>query len=159
MRQNNQHSNFIKLLIKAQKYCAYQERCEQEVIEKLINLGANKSTVEEILKTLKADDFLNNERFLESYIRGKTNIKKWGKYKVYQGLKAKRFNEKEINQAVEKYSSAEVFKNNAKYLAEKKLKELKKDSLINKKEKIYRFLIQKGYESSLVFEVINELIP
>ena len=44
-------------------YCAYQERAQQEVRDKLYELGMTMDEVEEIMSDLIAENFLNEERF------------------------------------------------------------------------------------------------
>ena len=74
-----------ELLAKLERYCAYQERSEAEVRKKMGTLAVPVAMAEEIVKELKAGDFLNEPRFAESYVRSKLK-EKWGKLKIRQGL-------------------------------------------------------------------------
>ena len=76
-------------LLKIQKWCAYQERCQQEVRDKLYEFGLWTDAVEELISKLISDNFINEERFAKTYTRGKFNIKKWGRIKIKQQLKQK----------------------------------------------------------------------
>jgi regulatory protein len=64
---------------KLRHYCAYQERCHEEVRTKLLSLKIYGSDLEEIINKLIEDDFLNEERFAKAYAGGKFRIKKWGR--------------------------------------------------------------------------------
>lgn len=74
---------------KIKKYCAYQDRAENEVRQKLRSLEVNSSEIEKIVSELKAEKYLDEERFVESFIRGKINAKKWGTEKIKAHLIAK----------------------------------------------------------------------
>jgi regulatory protein len=103
------------------------------------------------------ENFLNEERFARSFVRGKFRIKKWGKIKIKQELKFK-----EISTPIIKIALTEI--DEQKYIAtiyevaEKKLKLLKEPDKFKKKRKLADFLLRKGYESNLVYEVANELL-
>jgi len=61
------------------KYCAYQERCHQEVRDKLYSYGLTPDDVELLIYELIQQDFINEERFTLAFVRGKFVYKKWGK--------------------------------------------------------------------------------
>ncbi len=63
-------------------YCAYQERAQQEVRDKLYELGMTMDEVEEIMSDLIAENFLNEERFALQFAGGHFRIKGWGKVKI-----------------------------------------------------------------------------
>jgi regulatory protein len=82
--------------LKAESYCVYQERAQQEVRDKLYSWGLNEVEVENVLANLISDNFLNEERFAIAYCNGKLRMKGWGKVKIKQALKAKRVSEQLI---------------------------------------------------------------
>jgi len=87
-------------LVKAENYCAYQERSQQEVRDKLYEWGLYSNTVEQVIIQLIDGNFLNEERFANAYTRGKFNQKGWGKIKIKQGLKFKRVSDPLIKKAL-----------------------------------------------------------
>ncbi|KKX49207.1 regulatory protein RecX, partial [Sphingobacterium sp. IITKGP-BTPF85] len=89
-------------LLKAASYCAYQERAQQEVRDKLYEWGLFQEDVEEIISQLISDNFLNEERFAIAYTLGKLRIKSWGKIKIKQSLKLKRVSDPLIKIAFSK---------------------------------------------------------
>ncbi len=143
--------------IKLMQYCAYRDRSHKEVEEKLREMNMIPAAQEQIIMELMQEDFLNEERFARSFVRGKFRIKKWGKIKIKQELKFK-----EISAPIIKIALAEI--DQQKYtatfyeLAEKKLRLIKEDDKFKKKRKLADFLLRKGYESNLVYETINELL-
>ena len=64
------------------QFCAYQERAQQEVRDKLYELGMTMDEVEEIMSDLIAENFLNEERFATQFAGGHFRIKGWGRVKI-----------------------------------------------------------------------------
>ena len=73
--------------IKLEYYCSYQERCHQEVVQKLYDLGMKSNEADAIVVHLLQNNFLNEERFARSFARGKFRIKQWGKIRIVNELK------------------------------------------------------------------------
>lgn len=112
-------------------------------------------TVEQQLSELIEAGILNEERFARAYARGRWRLKKWGRKKIVQQLKLKKVSEYCIKKALTEIDGDQYAEILTK-LAEKKQKELKSEKNIHiKKAKIYRYLLQKGYEQDMVRDVIN----
>jgi len=139
-------------------YCNYQERCHQEVRNKLYELGCNKTEVEEYISDLVSSGIINEERYARAYARGKFKMKQWGKNKIKQQLKLKKISEYCIKKGLSEIDNGEYLKV-LKKQSEKKWKELKGEKRMPiKKSKLYHYLLQKGYEYDLIEEIIKELI-
>ena len=136
------------------RYCNYQERCHQEVKNKLYELGANTTEVNELLAELIEANLLNEERYARAFARGKFRMKRWGKVKITQELKKNRVSDYCIKKGLSEIDAEDYWKT-LLYLAEKKWTELRGERLLPvKKNKLYRYLAQKGYESALIQEAI-----
>jgi len=140
---------------KLKKYCAYQERSHKEVVDKLYKLGLYKSQVDEVLLELIQDDFLNEERFAEAFVSGKFRIKRWGRIKIKSHLKQKNISDYCIKKGMGVIDEAEYLET-LNYWVERKTREIKEADTFKKKGKIASFLMQKGFESFLIWEVLNE---
>ena len=138
------------LLIKLEKYCAYQERCHQELRNKAHNIGIPYHEVDMALLHLVQNNFLNEERFAELYARSKMNQKKWGPNKIAAELKKRNISNSLILSVIGQLSHNVILKN-AEELIVKKIRtnHLKLDSYKNK-QLIYRFLYTKGYSSDTI---------
>src|SRR5690554_4347267 len=95
--------------LKAESYCAYQERSQQEIRDKLYSWGVYPDDVENIIVDLISENFLNEERFAHAYASGKFNIKKWGKGKITSGLKFKQVPPRLIKDALNTIDPDEYF--------------------------------------------------
>lgn len=143
-------------LEKIKSYCAYQERCHREVKEKLYSYGLKKAEVEEILSFLIEENYLNEERFAVQFAGGKFRIKHWGKKKIEYELQQKGIGGYLIKLALQQIDS-EDYRNTLAKLALTKWKSLKNEHYIVRQSKIYAYLVQKGYEPTLVNEIIKNL--
>ncbi|RYD56909.1 MAG: RecX family transcriptional regulator [Sphingobacteriales bacterium] len=140
------------------RYCNYQERSHQEARDKLYELGSRTPEVEEFIAELIEKGVLNEERFARAIARGKFRMKQWGKQKIIQQLKQQRISEYCIKKALTEIDSDE-YDQTLRKLAEKKWAELRTErSVPARKAKTYRYLMQKGYESSMIQDAINEII-
>ncbi|MHB8258893.1 MAG: regulatory protein RecX [Bacteroidia bacterium] len=142
-------------LLKARDWCAYQERCQQEVRDKLYSYGLKTDDVENLIAQLIDENFVNEERFAKAYAGGKFRIKKWGRVKIRQELKARRISDYCIKKGMAEIEWSDYIKT-LKNLLTKKAKELKEKSPIKKKYKLVRYAISKGYEQDLVFELLKD---
>jgi len=144
-------------LPKIKQFCAYQERCHSEVRDKLYSFGLHKSEVEEIISKLITENYLNEERFAIHFAGGKFRMKQWGKVKIKNALKYKQVSDYCIRKALKEIDAQDYQKTLTK-LAEQKLKTLKSEkNIFIKKRKLQDFLLQKGFETSLVKEAVNRI--
>lgn len=140
------------------RYCNYQERSHQEVRNKLYELGCKTAEVEKHISELIEKDLLNEERYARAIARGKFRMKQWGRVKIVQQLKLQKVSDYCIKKAL-KEIDADEYTAVLNRLATRKWEELKKErSQHIRKHKTYRYLLQKGYESDLINDTINEII-
>lgn len=141
---------------KAAKFCAYQERTQQEVREKLQELGFYGDEAEDILCDLIGDNFINEERFARAYAGGKFRLKKWGRKKIEYALKQKGLSAYCIQKGLEEIDT-ETYLHTLISLLTKKKESLAEEPLLQLKNKLANYVLQKGYESELVWGIINEI--
>ena len=142
---------------KIKQYCGYQERCHAEVKDKLYSFGLHRKDVDEIIAGLIGENYLNEERFAIQYAGGKFRIKHWGKNKIKQALKVKQVSEYCIKKALKEIDYSDYLKTFVK-LAEQKMNTLKSEKIIFvKKRKLQDHLLQKGFESELIYKEVAKI--
>ncbi len=143
-------------LSKLQRYCAYQDRCHKEVRSKLLKLGIYGDDLEEIMASLISDNYLNEERFAKSFARGKFRIRQWGRNRIQLELKRRDISEYCITKAMQEIDE-ETYLRTLKAVIEKKaiLLKIKEADSFKRKAKLAKFAIGKGYESSLVWKILE----
>lgn len=142
---------------KLEQYCIYQERCHKEVERKLNEYSLIPQAKEIILLHLLEHNFLNEERFSRSFARGKFRIKKWGKKRIVRELKFRNISEYNIKSALKEINQ-EDYISTVYELVEKKNDTILEKNIFRKKEKIINYLLYRGYETDLIFKVINEVV-
>ena len=155
-KEQKKKYTYAEAKAKAWAYCAYQERSQQQVRDKLYEYGLYPDEVESLIAELISDNFINEERFAKAYAGGKFRIKKWGRYKIRQGLKQHRISDYCLKKGMADIDPEEYYETLRELLLKKK-EGLKEKDEFALKNKMARYAIGKGYEQDLVWEAIKEL--
>ena len=140
-----------------QRYCAFRERCHQEVVQKLREMHMIPQAIDSIVVSLIEDGFLNEERFAREFTRGKFRQKNWGKTRIRRALKQREISEYLIRKALGEIDQ-ETYLNSFNTLAEKRWKELRTEKNIQRKrKKLADYLLYRGWEPELVYNKAFEL--
>ncbi len=139
--------------IRAGHYCAYRERTQQEVRDKLYDLGLHREEVEEVLTELISEGYVNEERFAKAYAGGKFRLKKWGRNKIIHELERRHITSYCIDKAMEEIPE-EDYLQVLRELIDKKLAQTHGNPYIVK-NKVARFMIGKGFEPEIVWRELN----
>lgn len=141
---------------KLEHFCAYQDRCHAEVVDKLRSFGLENRYVDEIVVYLIGQNFLNEERFAKSFARGKHRIKHWGKVRIVNELKSRGISEYNINTAL-KEIDPEEYLTNFDLTAQRCWESVRDTNPLRKKKKCFDFLFRKGYENQLIYDKLERL--
>lgn len=139
-------------------WCAYQDRCTFEVEQKLASWNTPVEQQNEIIVHLQSYRFLDDNRFVESFVSGKFKIKRWGKLKIKHHLLQKRIDKQAIQTGLQTIDMV-LYIETLKALAQKKFLEKKaKDDIWTIKRRVCAYLASKGFESDLIHETVAEVI-
>ncbi|MDR7212673.1 regulatory protein RecX [Flavobacterium piscis] len=141
---------------KLEHYCAYQERCHDEVVTKLYTLKMSPDEIDAIIVKLIADNFLNETRFACSFARGKHRIKHWGKIRIVNELKARHITATNINIALKEISTEE-YQTTFEQLSQRCWDSLTESNFLKKRKKFCDYMLRRGFESNLVYDKLKEL--
>ena len=153
MKKKLENFNFTINYFK--NYCSSQDRCLEDIRKKLKNFDLINDEKDKIIKTLLDEDYLNEKRFAKSYCRGKFNINKWGRVKIEYELKKKKIKHKDILSGLDEINDLD-YQTQLDKLYIKKSDQIK---CINKylfEKKLANFLINKGFERSIVWNLIKK---
>ncbi|GLU43487.1 regulatory protein RecX [Allomuricauda sp. NBRC 101325] len=142
---------------KLEHYCAYQERCHQEVVQKLTAMRMIPDAIDHIIAHLIKENYLNEERFAKSFARGKFRVKKWGKNRIVRELKLRDISVFNIKSGLKEIDEGEYL-TTLDELSKKRLEQINETNPLKKKKKLADYLLYRGWENHLVFDKINELI-
>ncbi|OBQ57003.1 RecX family transcriptional regulator [Tamlana sp. s12] len=142
---------------KLEHFCAYQERCHQEVRKKLEAMSMIPEAIDVIMVHLLDHNFLNEERFAKAFVRGKFNIKHWGRRRLTSELKQRDISKFNINLALAEIDYDDyltVFSE----LAENRANLIKERNIYKKRKKFINYFLYRGWESHLVYDKAHEII-
>ena len=142
------------ILKKVLRYCAYQDRCTQEVRKKLATFDMPDSEKEKIIKILLEDGFIDDERYASTFVRSKIHLKKWGVNKIRMALKMKGISDEIISNSLSEIDPEIYREELIKVLKAKKIYE---SDPYKRKAKLAQYAMQKGYEPSLVWDTLKSL--
>ncbi|MBB6372525.1 regulatory protein RecX [Chryseobacterium shigense] len=146
---------FDEIKQKMVNYCVYQDRCHAEVEQKMREFLLIEEAKDEIILYLLKENYLNEERFTRSYIRGKFYIKHWGKNKIKMHLKQKQVSEKLINSCFNEIDEEDYGKMIRKifedyYSRQKGMQEYQR------KSKTIKYLMSRGFEYEKINDTFDE---
>lgn len=132
------------LLPKARAYCARQERCQQEVRDKLYTWGGHREGVEQVIAQLIGEGFLNEARFAEHCAVSKSRQKGWGRRKIELALKAKGVSASCIASGLKAIDGEEETEQLRTAVAKRWERTKETDPWI-RREKVVRYFVGKGF--------------
>ena len=140
---------------KIEYYCAYQERCHQEVFQKLKSMKISNDEIDEVIVYLIENNFLNETRFAQSFVRGKHRIKKWGKTRLINELKQRKISQRNINIGLKEIESE--YEDTFNEYSEKVWQNILEINILKKRKKFYDTLLRKGFESDLIYSFLTQI--
>lgn len=143
-------------LARLEAFCAYQDRCSEEILRKSLSWGLNSDEAQELLNELLQSGFVDDARFTDSFVSGKFRYKKWGKIKIRYELKKKKVPENLIKKSISEIDP-DLYYATLMDLGKKKWSEVKGKDLWDKKAKVMRFLSSKGFEQDLINDVVQSI--
>ncbi|MCC7302289.1 MAG: RecX family transcriptional regulator [Bacteroidia bacterium] len=144
-------------LQKARNYCAFQERCQQEVREKLLQWKQDKNVVESHIAQLISEGYIDEERFARAFAGGKFRMKQWGRKKIEIELKQRALSPYCVRSGLSEIAQGDYL-NTLQRLAEKALKRTKAPNARVRALKVRKYLLSRGFENDLVSDILRQLI-
>jgi regulatory protein len=148
--------NYKEALSYTMDLCSRQEKCSSEIREKLKKFKVQEASMVKVLQTLKNEGFIDESRYAGMFVRDKLRINRWGKIKIQYMLSAKRIPEEIIREAMEGIDDQNYLEILKEELS-KKQKSVKAENPFEVRNKLARFAQQRGFESGLIFQVLDEM--
>ena len=136
--------------------CARKECCVFDIQTKLQRLELENEVIERIINLLKKEKYIDELRFAKSFIHDKVRFNKWGKIKVEYALRQKRISESIVSEAFEEFSDEELT-DSLPDLLKAKWKTIKGKSDYDKKNKLIRFGLGRGFEMKHIIDYIKKM--
>ena len=142
---------------KAEHYCAYQERSQQELRDKLYSWGLHQADVERIISDLIEDNFLSESRFAHAYVSGKFKMKAWGKFKIKAGLKAKQVPTRIIQEALDAIPE-DIYQETLEEVLQKKANLIWESDTFVRQQKLLQYALMRGFEREIILEILSSRV-
>jgi regulatory protein len=142
------------ILKKMQNFCAFQERTIQDVRTKLTEMNLQEKVADRIIAELLRDNYLNEERYAKVFAGSKFRMNKWGKNKIIAALQQKEVPDIYIQMGLMEIDEKEYVSALTRLIVSKN-KEITDNDPLVRKRKIAKYLISKGFESRLVWDIMN----
>lgn len=136
------------------KYITVRIRSTKEIEDYLKRKNVDDDDISEVVLRLKKAKLLDDEYFCSCFIKDKLRFTNWGEYRIRKELKKHDID----GNIIDKYSTLfydEVIYEKIKKIVEKQIKSNKKLDNKNLRNKLYYYLLNLGYSSSMVVEVLN----
>jgi regulatory protein len=143
------------LLQRAQRICSGREYCTGDIMALLERWGAkDEKDKADIIARLKEEKFIDDTRYCRAYSLDHFRQNEWGKVRISMMLKAKRLSDSDISSglgAIDQEEYVELLKK----LLDSQRKKIKAKNKFDLKGRLLRYALGKGFESHLVYEVLN----
>lgn len=153
MTENSQDKTALN---RAMALCASREYCSEDIRIKLDSWGIKGQNAENIISSLVRENFINEQRYAEAFVKDKYNHNKWGKAKIAAHLRAKKIASESIESALSlvdedqyKQTIREILASHRKFIKARNKYELK--------GKLIRYGLSKGFESHILYDILNDL--
>jgi regulatory protein len=146
---------FNVLLRKAMASCAGKECCRSEIRQKLSSWSAGEKEAEKILQQLVKEKFIDEARYAAAFARDKFRYNKWGRIKIGAALRQKEISSEIISLAFESIDD-NAYREALKTIISSHRRTVKAKNQYDLKGKLLRYGLSKGFESHLLYDILNE---
>jgi regulatory protein len=143
-------------LEKAMAQCSRREYCSDDISNKLSLWGVDNDDIGKILRILISDNFINEPRYATAFVRDKLKYNKWGKVKISAHLRGKKVPQDIISSALDSIDN-DLYIKLLRELIEAHRKSVKAKNQYDLKAKLLRYGLSKGFESSLLYDILNDI--
>jgi regulatory protein len=143
-------------LDKAMAHCSYREFCCDDIRNKLSLWGIENDDAEKIIGILIDENYVNESRYATAFVRDKFKYNKWGKVKIAAHLRVKKLAPEIISSALDSID-IEQYTKLMRRLIESHRRSVKAKNQYDLKAKLLRYGLSKGFENSLLYDILNEM--
>ena len=156
----NYHSrmrNESEMLNSLANYCSKAERCLFDARKKMQAEKFSEDAQKRIIDRLLKEKFIDEKRFSRSFVHDKLKLNHWGRIKIGYELKMRNIKPVDYNEAIETIDEDEYLAVLADLLTKKK-RTVKGNSPQDAYQKLFRFAASRGFETSVIIKVLQQLL-
>jgi regulatory protein len=137
-------------------HCSRREYSKADIQNKLLSWGVGENDINRIIITLCKENFINESRYAFAYVNDKFKYNKWGKIKIRAHLKAINISTEIINEALASIDN-KAYTDLLKDLISSRGRTIKAKNKYDLKARLMRYGLSKGFESDLLYDLMNNL--
>jgi regulatory protein len=141
-------------LARAMNLCAEREWCHSDMRQKLLSWKVKESDIQKIISSLVQNKFIDEERYASAFAKDKFRYNKWGRIKISSALRMKKIPDEYIRNGLASIDNGEYLEL-LKNIIEKHRKNTRAKNQYDLKGKLLRHCLSKGFESNLVYDLLN----
>ncbi len=142
---------------KAASLCSGSEHCTSQIREKLSLWGIPEKDADDIINRLVEEKFIDDVRFARAYCHDKFLYSHWGRIKIRQMLRHLRLSDEEIAAGMEVIPE-DAYSDTLHDALQAKDRTLKDTDIYQRKGKLVRHLLSRGFEMELILDAVDEYL-
>ena len=142
--------------LKATTICSRGETCSFDIQEKLKKWELSEEDTTAVINLLIKEKYLDDERFARAYVKDKFRFNHWGRQKIAFMLHSKNIS-RDIQEAAFEEIDEEAYSDQLVKLLKDKEKTIKAKDKLDKRNKLMRFAMGRGFESNKIFAAFKEM--
>lgn len=143
-----------EMLVRMAGLCANAEQCSADIREKVLKKGFSAEVADKIVDYLVSNKYIDDVRYARAFSADKVKFSGWGKLKVKMHLRVKKIPDAAIRDGLE-YVSEEDYSESLRRSLKLKAKSLNLND-VKDRQKLYRHLASRGFESQLIISEIRK---
>jgi regulatory protein len=140
--------------LKATTICSRGETCTFDIKEKLKKWELNEEDSMAVIGLLKKEKYLDDERFARAYVKDKFRFNHWGRQKIAFMLHAKNIS-KDIQESAFEEIEEEAYSDQLVKLLKDKERTIKAKDKLDKRNKLMRFAMGRGFETNKIYSALK----
>lgn len=136
--------------------CARKEMCTSDIQQKLSRHEFSDTEKETIIRQLKAEKYIDEQRYAHSFVHDKSRFNKWGKVKIRYALVKKSIPGEIIDKALAEFPD-ELFSASLLHILQTKNKTIKYRHTLERRNKLIKFALGRGFEMKDILLCLDKL--
>ena len=142
--------------------CAQRECCRYDLERKLRETPLSPADVEAVLDALEDEHFIDAVRYARAFAHDKLEYDGWGRLKISQALRQKKFSAREVETALAEVIEEAHYLEILQRVLASKIRTLSFDAddrreALKATQKLVRFASSRGFEPHLIFDTLHQL--
>lgn len=138
--------------------CSTSEQCAFDIHAKALRWGLSEDDAQRLVETLVKERFIDDERYAHAFANDKFRFQHWGRTKIHYALRAKGISDGVIDGALEQCIDADQYLSECEELLCNRMRGMDLPLSQPDRARLYRFALQRGFESSVISKALHKLL-